>query len=248
MQAYAKMDIRDKKEVFLMLSIFDFLREFSFLSVTLRIIFALIFGGFIGFERGKQGRAAGMRTHVLVCIGAALTVIIGIYAKTLFGEGTDPLRIAAQVVSGIGFLGVGTILVKGRFQITGLTTAAGLWATAAIGLAVGIGYFEGAIVAFISTFFTISIFHKLEYKFHRWNSRVGIYIEINSDSHVRDIIEYIKSNYGALDVQITAPRSQKNGNVGIETIINVAKNKLKTRDICINIENLDYVLFAVESI
>jgi putative Mg2+ transporter-C (MgtC) family protein len=231
-----------------MLDLFEPIRNFDFLSVTIRLVLALIFGGFIGLERGKQGRAAGMRTHILVCIGSALTVMIGIFATVAISTSSDPLRIAAQVVSGIGFLGVGTILVKGRFQITGLTTAAGLWSTAAIGLALGAGFFEGAIIAFICTFFTIAIFHKLEYKFHRWNSRVGIYIEINSDTRVRDIIEYLTKNYAALDIQITAPRSQKSGNIGVEAIINIGKNKSKIKDIYSEIESLDYVLFTIESI
>jgi putative Mg2+ transporter-C (MgtC) family protein len=228
--------------------ILEYLREFNLVSIALRLILALVIGGFIGLERGKQGRAAGMRTHILVCLGATLTVMIGVFSVEVLKFDSDPLRIAAQVVSGIGFLGVGTILVKGRFQITGLTTAAGLWATAAIGLALGAGFFEGALIAFLFTFFTVAIFHKLEYKFNRWNSRFGIYIEIDSDKHVRAIIDYIKEGYNAVDIQITAPRSGKGSNVGIEAIIDRAKNKLQSSEVCREIESLDYVLFAIESI
>ena len=122
---------------------YEYLQEFNAVSIAVRIFLAMVVGGLIGIERGKQGRAAGMRTHILVCLGAALTVMIGVYARETLGVvNSDPLRIAAQVVSGIGFLGVGTILIKGRFQITGLTTAAGVWATATIGLALGIGFYE----------------------------------------------------------------------------------------------------------
>ena len=227
---------------------FDFLREFNTLTVIIRIVAALILGGFIGFERGKQGRAAGMRTHILVCIGATLTVMIGIFANEVLEFDTDPMRVAAQVVSGIGFLGVGTILVKGRFQITGLTTAAGLWATAAIGLALGAGFFEGALAGFGCMFLTVAVFHKLEYKFNRWNSRFGIYIEINSDEKVKEIVEFIKHSYNAIDVQITSPRSGKNNNVGVEAVIDANKNKRKSHDICTEIESLDYVVFTIESI
>ena len=112
-------------------------------------------------ERGRQGRAAGMRTHILVSLGAALTVMIGLFAIKA-GYDSDPLRIGAQVVSGIGFLGVGTILLKGRFQITGLTTAAGLWCAATIGLALGIGFYEGAFIVFAIAMFTVTVMHKLE--------------------------------------------------------------------------------------
>ena len=231
-----------------MLKIFDFFREFSILSVALRIVLAMIIGGFIGLERGKQGRAAGMRTHILVCLGATLTVMIGIFSNEAYTYGGDPLRIAAQVVSGIGFLGVGTILVKGRFQITGLTTVAGLWATAAIGLALGAGFLEGALITFACTFFTVAIFHKLEYKFNRWNSRFGIYVEINSDLAVRSTVDFIKSSYNAVDVQVTAPRSGRGQNVGLEAVIDSNKSKIKVCDVCKNLESLEQVVFAIESI
>ena len=166
----------------------------------MRLVSAVIIGGFIGLERGKQGRAAGMRTHILVCLGATLTVMIGIFSNKILGFNGDVMRVAAQVVSGIGFLGAGTILVKGRFQITGITTAAGLWATAAMGLALGAGFFEGAIVCFILTFLTVAIFHKLEYKFNRWHIRFGVYIEINNDTRVRDIITFLNENFDAVDI------------------------------------------------
>ena len=110
--------------------IIEYLSELNLVTTVIRLVLAMIVGGVVGIERGKQGRAAGMRTHILVCVGSALTVMIGIYMYNL-GMSTDPMRISAQVISGIGFLGVGTILLKGRFQITGLTTAAGLWAKAA---------------------------------------------------------------------------------------------------------------------
>ncbi|MBQ8511039.1 MAG: MgtC/SapB family protein, partial [Clostridia bacterium] len=106
-------------------------------AVVLRLVMTCLLSGVIGFERGFRGRAAGLRTHMLVGIGACLTVMTGVYAQDRLGVG-DPFRIAAQVMSGIGFLGAGTILVRGKTLVTGLTTAAGLWTTAAIGIAVGV--------------------------------------------------------------------------------------------------------------
>lgn len=229
--------------------IFEYLRSLDLIwSALIKLLLATFIGGFIGFERGKQGRAAGMRTHILVCLGSTLTAMIGIFAYQYFDYNGDPMRIAAQVISGIGFLGAGTILIKGRFQITGITTAAGLWATAAIGLALGAGFYEGALVTAFLTFFTVTIFHKLEYKFNRWHLRFGIYVEISSDTHVRDIINYIHQNYDAADLQITAPRSGKDGNVGVEAIIDNSKNTIKLCDVSANLESLDYVVFAIESI
>ena len=120
-------------------SIVAFEKEINLLTVALRIVLAVIVGGIIGLERGRHGSQAGMRTHILVCLGGALTSLLGVYCTQILGYDSDPLRISAQVVSGIGFLGVGTILIKGRFQITGLTTAAGIWATSGIGMAIGAG-------------------------------------------------------------------------------------------------------------
>ena len=125
----------------------EWLREFNFWTILIRLFTAALLGGVIGLERGRQRRAAGLRTHILVCVGAALTAMVGFFARDMLGiSNSDPLRVSAQVISGIGFLGVGTILVTGRSQVRGLTTAAGLWSTAAVGLAIGIGFYEAAII------------------------------------------------------------------------------------------------------
>ena len=141
------------------MGVLEYLREFNLVSIALRIVLAMIIGGLIGIERGKQGRAAGMRTHILVCLGSSLTAMLGFFVNQELGLATDPMRVSAQVISGIGFLGVGTILVKGRFQITGLTTAACVWATATIGLALGAGFFEGALITFVFIVVTITVLH-----------------------------------------------------------------------------------------
>lgn len=229
-------------------AVLDFLRSMHIGAIAIRLVLALIVGGVIGLERGRQGRAAGMRTHILVCLGAALTTMIGFYTNSIAGFSSDPTRIAAQVISGIGFLGVGTILVKGRFQITGLTTAAGLWATAAIGLALGAGFLEGALVAFVIAVLTITFLHKFEARLNNRLTRFGIYVEINSDTHVRDTIKHLQSTYAASSIQVTSPRSGTNGNVGIEANIHNPKNQLTPSELSEEIEKLDYVVFAIESI
>ena len=173
-------------------AVFEFLRDFNIATIAIRLVLAMIFGGVIGIERGKQGRAAGMRTHILVCLGSALAAMIGLYSTEVLGYSNDPLRIASQVVSGIGFLGVGTILLKGRFQITGLTTAAGLWCAAAIGLALGTGFYEGALVVFLCAMLTITIVSRLESTINRKYRRFGMYVEITSDKDVRRAIDLMK--------------------------------------------------------
>ena len=226
----------------------EYLREFNIVSIALRIILSMIIGGLIGIERGKQGRAAGMRTHILVCLGSALTAMLGFYTNQVLGLSTDPMRVSAQVVSGIGFLGVGTILVKGRFQITGLTTAACVWATATIGLALGAGFFEGAILVFAATFLTVTVLHKLEYKLGKHQRRFGMYVEINSDKVIRQAINHLESVYGASGIQVTAPRSGISGNVGIEANINNVKNSNPPAKISAELEELEFIVFAIESV
>ena len=214
--------------------------------VLIKLALAVVIGGIIGMERGKQGRAAGMRTHILVTVGAALTVMIGLFAMNTLKISTDPFRMAAQVISGIGFLGVGTILLKGRFQITGLTTAAGLWCTAAIGLAIGAGFYIGALGAFLVCMLAVTLLHKLEYKLIKRSDRFGIYVEINSDTAVTKTVDSLRELYKVTDVQVTAPRSAHAGNVGIEA--NVHIKGCDPIHVAKKLEELDGVVFAIESI
>ena len=122
------------------------LRQLSGVSMLVRLLLAAVGGAIIGVSRGRRQHAAGMRTHILVCIGAASVMITSQFFVVQLGMPGDVMRMPAQVVSGIGFLGAGTILVTGKRHITGLTTAAGLWASACMGLAVGAGYYECAMV------------------------------------------------------------------------------------------------------
>ena len=226
--------------------------QFSFDNLgvaAFRIFAALIVGGIIGMERGRQGRAAGMRTHILVCIGATLASMSGLYVYQELGVGNDPLRLAAQVISGIGFLGVGTILIKGRFQITGLTTAAGIWCAATIGIALGIGYYEGALMTFLASIVAVTLMHRFEYSVTRRHTRFGMYVEITSTERVRHTVEYIKTHYRTTDVQVTPPRSGTTGSVGIEVNIHPAhKETLTPSMVAQDLETLDEVVFALESI
>lgn len=230
------------------IKIIEVLRDFNIISIALRLVLAMFFGGTIGLERGKQGRAAGMRTHIFVCLGATLATMIGFYAVEMLDSSGDPLRVAAQVISGIGFLGVGTILLKGRFQITGLTTAAGLWCAAAIGIALGAGFYEGAIITFVCSMITVTIASRVEHVFNKKYRRFGIYVEIRSDKYVRQTVDLLESRYKIWDVQVTAPRSGTEGNVGIEA--NILNPDFSTTPDAVSevLEAEEYVVFALESI
>lgn len=162
-------------------------RELTLLSVFVRIVIAIVLGGAIGMERGMKNRPAGLRTYMLVCIGACIVMITNQYAVQVFGVG-DPVRMGAQVVSGIGFLGAGTIIVTSRNRIKGLTTAAGLWASACVGLAVGIGFYEVALIGAVSIFVILTILHVWD-QFMRRNTRaVELYVELAPGTSLGDFL------------------------------------------------------------
>lgn len=157
------------------------LREVTYLAVALRIFAAVLIGGILGLERGMKNRPAGLRTYMLVCVGACVIMLTNQFIFQSAGTG-DPVRMGAQVVSGIGFLGAGTIIVTRRNQIKGLTTAAGLWSAAGVGLALGIGFYEAAIAGTLAVFVVMTLLQKLDNKLHRRSKQLEAYIELSSIS------------------------------------------------------------------
>ncbi len=178
-------------------SIGVFLKSPTVLSMLSRLTIAAVFGAFIGAERGRKKRPAGLRTHMLVCLGAALTMVISQYLVTL-GQTTDVTRFGAQVINGIGFLGAGSIIVTGRLEVKGLTTAAGLWATACMGLAVGAGFIYGAFIVCVLINVTNTVLSKLEVLLMSNSKNMNVYVEYTETSTIGDIIEKLK----ALDIRI----------------------------------------------
>lgn len=132
----------------------------SELEVVIRLLLAAIVGGLVGLERELNNRPAGLRTHILVTVGSALVMLVSKYGF-LEVNNSDPARLAAQVVSGIGFLGAGTIIMQGN-TVHGLTTAASLWTSACIGLALGAGYYIGGIAGAVIVLFTLVILRFVE--------------------------------------------------------------------------------------
>ena len=157
------------------------LREVTYLAVALRIFVAVLVGGILGLERGMKNRPAGLRTYMLVCVGACVIMLTNQYIYQVFGSG-DPVRMGAQVVSGIGFLGAGTIIVTRRNQIKGLTTAAGLWSAAGVGLALGVGFYEAALAGTFAVFFVMTLLQRMDNKLHRRSRRLEAYIELSGIS------------------------------------------------------------------
>lgn len=146
-------------------------------SICLRLLLSLVLGGIIGFEREMNQHAAGFRTNILVCIGSSLIMLLSIYGFNAFVDEPnvrmDPARLAAQVVSGIGFLGAGTIIRTG-LSVKGLTTAATLWVMAAIGLAVGAGFYFPAILTCGLVFVSLQVLNKIELRYLVANKALSV--------------------------------------------------------------------------
>ena len=197
----------------------QYLRELHFASVVVRLALAMLLGGCIGLERGRKRRPAGFRTYMLVCLGAALTVLLSLYEFTMvtgpwsdicaeIGIKTDVSRFGAQVINGIGFLGAGTILVTGRQQVKGLTTAAGLWASACTGLAVGAGFYECVLIAFAMIFLSIRLFPIVDAYIQENARDINLYMEFYSLGDISTIINQLKSqNVQIYDIDIERNKS-----------------------------------------
>ena len=185
-----------------------------FWETIIRLLVAVTCGGIIGIERGRKRRPAGFRTHMIVCIGAALTMILSTYLTAMItnvwhiNASTDVSRFGAQVINGIGFLGAGTIIITGHQQIKGLTTAAGLWASACMGLAIGAGFYMGALVGCLLILVTIIVFSKLESFILSHSRNINVFVEFESIDSVTHILSKLnEQDVKVFDVEIT---KQKN--------------------------------------
>ena len=177
------------------------LRELTYLAVILRILCAVILGGLLGLERGMKNRPAGLRTYMLVCVGACLIMMTNQYIYQTAAAG-DPTRMAAQVVSGIGFLGAGTIIVTRRNQIRGLTTAAGLWSAAGVGIALGIGFYEAALAGGIAIFVVMTLLQQMDNRMHRKTRILEVYLETAKDQSLGDLLHALREKgYEVRDIQ-----------------------------------------------
>ena len=170
-----------------MLTLFDGLRDVTIWSVALRMTLAVVCGGIIGIEREYKRRPAGFRTHILICLGAAMTTLTSQYLYLVLGQYTDMARLGAQVVAGIGFIGAGTIIVTRRQRVKGLTTAAGLWAAAIIGLALGGGFYEGGLFATLLILIAELFFSRVEYRMLKNAPEVNLYVEYG-DNRTMDVL------------------------------------------------------------
>ena len=190
-----------------MIQALDVFREITFLGVSMRLMIALLCGGLIGLSRERMRRPkglAGFRTYMLVCVGAALTILISQYEYIMLttewkaisdsiGITTDVSRLGAQVINGIGFLGAGTILVTSDDKIKGLTTAAGLWASACMGLAIGAGFYECAVLAVALIYLAMYVFGNLKVRLLELSKVASLCVEVENMTDIGDVIVSIRS-------------------------------------------------------
>ena len=185
------------------MELLNYLRELNVASVLVRLLLAMFMGGLVGVERGRKRRAAGFRTYMLVCMGAALTVLLGQYQAVRFGFGSDVTRYGAQVINGIGFLGAGTIVLTGRKEVRGLTTAAALWACACMGLAIGAGFYECVLLGLILIFLCVRVLPLLEHFLLKHSRTMNLYVEFLEVHEVRRVISRVKElGVTVLDVEV----------------------------------------------
>ena len=196
-----------------MIPFFDSLRDINVLSVSVRMLLAVICGGVIGIEREFKRRPAGFRTHILICLGAAMTTLTSQYLYLYMHYYTDMARLGAQVVAGIGFIGAGTIIVTRQQRVKGLTTAAGLWTSAIVGLALGGGFYEGGILTTVLILLAELLFARLEYRMLENAPEINLYMEYTDKACLENILKLFRElNLKILNLEITRPTESETHN------------------------------------
>lgn len=197
----------------------------NMVSVSVRLVLSLLCGGILGIERGRKRRPAGFRTYMLVCMGATLVMITNQYLLETYG-GTDPARMGAQVISGIGFLGAGTIIVTGRNRVKGLTTAAGLWAAACVGLSIGVGFYTGAIIGCFLIFVVMALLQRLDDWVMASTKVINLYVEFERMSDVGEFIRFVKEQgFRISDLEVTKANGVGDSGVAVLCTLRLEKKK-----------------------
>ncbi len=215
---------------------FDYLQQWNCTSVVFRLALAMFAGGIVGLERGRKHRAAGFRTHMLVCMGAALSILLGQYlvhtADAVWGIESVPdvSRFGAQVINGIGFLAAGTIIITGKQEVQGLTTAAGLWASACMGLTIGAGYYVCVISALAAILLVVQLLPFLEAWVLVKARNINLYIEFESLADLGEIIGCMKAqNVRIYEMEIDHGENQSGQGTGAFFALRMDKRQLHTK-------------------
>lgn len=225
----------------------EVMRDLTLLSIMGRVGLSVLIGGIIGMERFVKNQPVGARTYMLVCMGACLVMMTNQYIYNLFDSG-DPSRLGAQVISGIGFLGAGTIIVTGNNKIRGLTTAAGLWSAACIGLAIGIGFYEGAIAVGVMLFLIMTVFKRVERMIRKNSKALRLYLSVESNVALNNFItECHKRQIRVDDMQVSKQGKFTGKTDGIIVFLTVKLHERQQHsDLIHQLGVLDGVLYIEE--
>lgn len=216
----------------------------TYMIYALRLVLACVLGGIIGYEREHTRRPAGFRTHILVCVGSALVMITSefIFNKYLHMTAIDPTRLGAQVISGIGFLGAGTIIREG-FNVKGLTTAASLWAVSCVGIAAGIGFYEGAVAATVLIYLTLIALRKIEKGMASKSLLKTLYIQAFNITGLIGQISDILANHKVTIKTIEFMNNEEEGYLAIKIQVKYLNNS-----VCGNVINDLHKLEGVQKV
>lgn len=220
------------------------LDSFNTISILVRFVIAVIFGGVIGIERTRKGRAAGFRTHILVCIGAASVMMTSLFLMEFIDADTDLSRMGAQVISGIGFLGAGTIIVTGKREVRGLTTAAGLWTDACMGLAIGAGFYSAAILMLVLVLAVMTVLDMLEGTILIRTTHKEMFIVIRTPEDIRHVLQEIKrQNIELLQTMICEVGDAYKTHICLRCSVRIPRdiNIGRIEDLLQNIEGVLYI-------
>ena len=230
-----------------MLSIFDGLRDVTVVSITLRLVLAMICGGIVGMEREYKRRSAGFRTHILICLGAAMTTMTSQHLFLNMHYYLDMARMGGSVVAGIGFIGAGTIIVTQHQRVKGLTTAAGLWTVAIVGLALGAGFYEGGILATVLVLLAEMLFAKLEYRTMMYAPEINLSIEYRNKDALDKLLKlYQECDLKVLNMEIIRSVRSETHNVCAIFSLRLPRKSI-VEDILTEINQVDGIL-AVEEL
>lgn len=228
-----------------MSDVLNYIEEFNNVSIIIRLVLATVCGGIIGMERETKGHSAGFRTFTLVCIGSALATIVNLYLWQQTGS-ADASRIPAGVVSGIGFLGVGTIIVTRKNTVKGLTTAATLWATGCLGLALGAGMLSTGCISFVLILITVEVLQRLGKYISDHNRYITIYLELEKDKDIRDVTNAITAKGYSIGT-MEKKREKVSKNIDLTVMMEVdLKKKILHSDVINELSDLDCVYYIEE--
>ncbi len=227
-------------------SIYVYLQGNADLAVALRLVIATLFGGLVGWERIVTHHSAGIKTFALVSLGSAMATVLNIYLALLPGMNADVSRIPAGVVSGIGFLGAGTILITGRKQIKGLSTAATLWVTACMGMAIGGGYIAAGFCAFLLIVFANVVLLHLSTRVENNSKYMSIYIEVSKSRGVGRLTNMLnEQGFVIMSMPKSKEKTLQSSDTGLMIDLNLGKTR-PHNELIHMLSNLEYVNYVEE--